>query len=254
MDKTRLVDLKKKILIRSSMLAISSLEEILGLNDYMSADEVLLEIIKKALREFEVTLPLMLEMRLNKGQMKTCYNMDADYGWVGSRRGWYEIKSNFTLFLDCIIAEDQIVLVPVSTPLIRYPGSWPTAGEYQHVTDYRRPYVFLGDFWDPYECFYLKGICARPIIPDFSADKTFNSDSKKGAIYWLNVEEGAQGNYFMDLCMVHVLDFIRQLKASVQLPNSPLEILSHVDIAYQELRARCDNYALQSSWYGQLVL
>jgi len=58
----------------------------------------------------------------------------------------------------------------------------------------------------------------------------------------------------MDLCMVHVLDYIRQLKASVQLPNSPLEILSHVDIAYQELRARCDNYALQSSWYGQLVL
>lgn len=255
MDKTRLVDLKKKILIRSSMLAISSLEEILGLNDYISADEALLEIIKKALREFEVTLPLMLEMRLNKGQMKTCYNMgDYDgWGWT-DRNGWYEIKSNFTLFLDCIISEDQIVLVPVSTPYIRFPGSWPTAGEYQHVTEYRRPYIFLGDWWDPYQSFYLKGICSRPIIPDFAEDKSFNPDSKKGAIYWLNVEEGAQGNYFMDLCMVHVLDYIRQLKASVQLPNSPLEILSHVDIAYQELRARCDNYALQSSWYGQLVL
>ena len=66
MDKTRLVDLKKKILIRSSMLAISSLEEILGLNDYISADEALLEIIKKALREFEITLPLILEMKLKK--------------------------------------------------------------------------------------------------------------------------------------------------------------------------------------------
>ena len=90
MEKTRLVDLKKKILIRSSMLAISSLEEIFGLNDYLSADEVFLEIIKKALREFEVTLPLMHEMRVNKGQMGTCYNLGP---------GWYEVKSNFTLFL-----------------------------------------------------------------------------------------------------------------------------------------------------------
>ena len=98
MDKTRLVDLKKKILIRSSMLAISSLEEILGLNDYISADEALLEIIKKALREFEVTLPLMLEMRLNKGQMKTCYNMGDYEGWGWTdRNGWYEIKSNFVI-------------------------------------------------------------------------------------------------------------------------------------------------------------
>ena len=244
MDKFKLTDLKKQLFIRSTLMSINGLDEILSLNDSLSPDEILYEIIMRGLREFENTNPLILEMKLNRDQMGTCYGME----------GFYEIKSNFTLFLDCMIAEDQIVLVPVSTPYIRFPGSWPTAGEYQHVTDYRRPYVFLGDWWDPYQCFYLKGICARPVIPDFAEDKSFNPNSTKGAIYWLNVEEGAQGNYFMDLCMVHVLDYIRQLKASVQLPNSPLEILSHVDIAYQELRARCDNYALQSSWYGQLVL
>lgn len=245
MDKTRLVDLKKKILIRSSMLAINSLEEIFGLNDYLSADEVFLEIIKKALREFEVTLPLIHEMRLNKCQMGTCYNLGPD---------WYEIKSNFTLYLDCKIAEDQIILVPTSTPKVRYPGSWPTAGTWDWVTDYRKPYVCLCG-WDTFsfDCFYLKGTCARPIIPDFTEDKSFNSNSKKAAIYWLNVEEGAKGNYFMDLCMVHVLDYIRQLKSSVQLVSMPMEVLNNVDIAYQELRARCDNYALQSSWYGDLI-
>lgn len=248
MEKTRLTDLKKKILIRSSMLAISSLEEIFGLNDYLSADEVFLEIIKKALREFEVTLPLMHEMRVNKGQMGTCYNLGP---------GWYEIKSNFTLFLDCAISEDQIILVPRALPMIRLDFSWPTANAWEYVTEYRAPYIFLGEGWEPYiinQGFYLKGICARPIIPDFTADRTFNTNSTKSAIYWLNVEEGAQGNYFMDLCMVHVLDYIRQLKASVQLPGLSVDILSNVDIAYQELRARCDNYALQSSWYGQLVL
>ena len=45
-------------------------------------------------------------MKLNKEQMGTCYGMP----------GFYEIKSNFTLYLDCIISEDQIVLVPNSIP------------------------------------------------------------------------------------------------------------------------------------------
>mgnify|MGYP001746137262 FL=1 len=53
-DKTLLSDLKKKVFIRSTLLGIHSLDELLGINDYVSADEVLLEIFKKALREFEI--------------------------------------------------------------------------------------------------------------------------------------------------------------------------------------------------------
>lgn len=247
MEKARLSDLKRKILIRSKMLAISSLDEIFGLDDNLSSDEILLEIIKEALREFEVTLPLIHEMRLNKGQMQTCYNLGP---------GWYEIKSNFTLYLDCKIAEDQIILVPTSIPKIRLDFSWPTAGAWEFATDYRRPFVFLGSGWEPYimdQGFYMKGTCARPIIPDFTEDRMFNTESGKAAIYWMNIEEGAKANYFMDLCMVHVLDYIRQLKASVQLVSMPMEVMNNVDSAYAELRARCDNYALQSSWYGDLV-
>lgn len=248
MDKVLLTDLKKKIFIRSSLIALDSLDELLGLNDYLSADEVLLEIIKKALREFENTCPLILEMKLNKGQMGTCYGMP----------GFYEIKSNFTLYLDCIISEDQIVLVPNSIPQWRlasgYTGttSYPTPGAYMYVSEYRRPYVFLDDL--PSESqFYLRGICSRPIIPDFKKDKSFNQRSKKAAIYWLNIEEGARGNFFMDLCMCNLLDFIRQQKASIQLPSMSVDVLGNVDSSYQELRARCDTFALQSGWYGELL-
>ena len=53
--------------------------------------------------------------------------------------------------------------------------------------------------------------------------------------------------------MVHLLDYIRQLKASLQLPSVPVSILDNVDSAYQELRSRCDQYALQSGWYGELL-
>ena len=114
MDKTLLSELKKKVFIRSSLIALNSLDEILSLNDYLSPDEILLEIFKKALREYELTVPLILEMKVNKEQMGTCYGME----------GWQEIKSNFTLFLECIISEDQIILVPNSLPKWRLINRW----------------------------------------------------------------------------------------------------------------------------------
>jgi len=248
MDKVLLTDLKKKVFIRSSLIAIPSLDELLGLNDYLSPDEVLLEIFKKALREFETTCPLILEMKLNKEQMGTCYGLP----------GFYEVKSNFTLYLDCIIAEDQIVLVPNSLPQWRIASggvgtsSYPTPGAYTYFSEYRRPYLFLDDIPSSSQ-FYVKAICSRPIIPDFRKDKSFNPRSKKAAIYWLNVEEGARGNYFMDLVLCHVLDYIRQLKASISLPSMSVDILANADSAYQELRGRCDTFALQSGWYGELL-
>lgn len=134
MDKTLLIDLKKKLFIRAALVNLTSLDEILDLNDYLSADEILLEIIKESLREFENTLPLVLEMKMNRSQMCSCENMGLE--------GYCEIKSNFTLFLDCKISEDQIILVPNSIPMYRIGSiSYPAPGNYTYFTDYRRPYV-----------------------------------------------------------------------------------------------------------------
>ncbi len=248
MDKVLLTDLKRKVFIRTSLIAIPSLDEILGLNDYLSADEILLEIFKKALREYENTVPLILEMKINKEQMSTCYGMD----------GFFEVKSNFTLWLDCMISEDQIILVPNSLPQWRIcsnglgTSSYPTPGAWTYFTEYRKPYLFMGDMPSEYQ-FFMRGICSRPIVPDFRPDKTFNPDSQKAAIYWLDVENGARGNFFMDLVMCHVLDYIRQLKASITLPTMSVDVLGNVDAAYQDLRQRTEAYILQSSWYGELL-
>ena len=102
--------------------------------------------------------------------------------------------------------------------------------------------------------FYIRGLCSRPIIPDFLPDKSFNPNSGKAAIYWMNVEEGSRGAYFLDLCMTHLLDFIRNLKGSLLLPGVSLDILNNIDSSYQELRSRCDNFMLQSGWYGELLV
>lgn len=243
MDKALLTDIKKKIFIRSALISLTSLDEILGLNDYLSADEILLELIKKSLREFEQTCPLVLDMKVNREQMCTCSGLN----------GYCEIKSNFTLYLDCKIDEGQIILVPNSIPKWRIGTvSYPSAGNYTYFTDYRRPYVFMEDV-PRIDQFYIKGICSRPIIPDFLPDKSFNPNSGKAAVYWMNIEEGARGSYFLDLCMVNLLDFIRQLKASLIIPNSSIDILANVDSAYMELKGRCEQYALQSGWYGELL-
>ena len=256
MEKTLLVDLKKKIFIRSSLISLSGLEDILGLNDYLTADEIILEIIKKSLREFEITCPLILEMPVNKSQLGTCFG----------REGYGEVKSNFLLYLKCMISEHQIILVPNAIPMWRISSngvtyssfggtaSYPQALSYETCLDYQRPYLFISNMPDE---FYLRGICSRPIIPDWKSEKNkeFNEDSETSAIYWMNVEDGgARGNYFLDLVMMNMLDFIRQLKSSINIPNISVDILANIDSAYQELRGRCDQYALQSGWYGDLII
>lgn len=246
MEKTLLTDLKRKIFIRSALINLTSLDEILALNDYLSADEIILEIIKEALREFEHTNPLILEMRVNRNQMCSCENMGLT--------GYCEIKSNFTLFLDCKLAEDQIILVPNSLPQYRVGNlNYPGAGSYTYFTDYKRPYVYMEDVPNVSD-FYIRGLCSRPIIPDFLPDKSFNPDSSKSAIYWMNIEEGSRAVYFVDLCLLHLLDYIRNLKASLLLPGVSIDILGNIDSFYQELRSRCDNFMLQSGWYGELLV
>lgn len=185
-------------------------------------------------------------MRVNRNQMCSCENMGLT--------GYCEIKSNFTLFLDCKLAEDQIILVPNSLPQYRVGNlNYPGAGSYTYFTDYKRPYVFMDDVPNVSD-FYIRGLCSRPIIPDFLPDKSFNPDSSKSAIYWMNIEEGSRAVYFVELCLLHLLDYIRNLKASLLLPGVSIDILGNIDSFYQELRSRCDNFMLQSGWYGELLV
>ena len=262
MDKTLLRDLKQKMYLRSALLGIGSMDSLLGIADGISGDQVLLEIIKHALREFENTHPLMHESKVSADLLRNC----------SGKNGYGEIKSNFTLYLKCLIDESQIVLVPTSLPMWRVgdygstssiissysTSNIPAPLAYTYFTDYQKPYVFIGDIGlgiGMYDTIYIKGCCARPIVPSFLPDGSFNPKDEAAAIYWMDVETGgARGNFFMDLCMVHLLDYIRQLKASVSLPNSPVDVLANVDAAYQELRSRCDQYQLQSGWYGELLL
>lgn len=251
MDKTNIVDLKKKLFLRSALIPVDGLNELLDLNDMFSADEILEELIKKSLRAFEYHYPLVTEFRISKDQLCGCRRSD----------GWCEIKSNFeSLYLKCAISEDQIVLVPNATPKIRlamtgsggYYGSYPYPGSYSTSAPiaYERPFIFMGDM-ATFNQFYMHGIYSRPAIFTYNPDKTFSSE---GAIYWMNIEEGVLGQKFVDQCMVDLLDYIRGLNSNLQLPSLPVQMFQACDTYYQQLKGELDQFYLQSAWRGDLLV
>lgn len=251
MDKTLIVDLKKKLFLRSALIPVDGLNELLDLNDMFSADEILEELIKKSLRAFEYHYPLVTEFRVSKDQLCSCRRSD----------GWCEIKSNFeSLYLKCAISEDQIVLVPNATPKIRlamtgsggYYGSYPYPGSYSTSAPiaYERPFIFMGGM-ATFNQFYMHGIYSRPAIFTYNPDKTFSSE---GAIYWMNIEEGVLGQKFVDQCMVDLLDYIRGLNSNLQLPSLPVQMFQACDIYYQQLKGELDQFYLQSAWRGDLLV
>ena len=252
MDITKLTDLKRKIFLRSALIPIDGLSDLLSLSDQFSGDEILEEIFKKSLRAFEYHYPLITEFRVARSQLCGCKRGD----------GWCEIKSNFeNLYLNCAIGEDQIILVPNATPKIRIAsgaglfgsGSYPYPGSYATSAPiaYDRPFIYLGDLGGIYDSFYMRGIYSRPLITDYNPDKTW---SDKGAIYWMNIEEGVLGQKFVDQCMVDVLDYIRGLNANLALPSLPVQMFQACDIAYQQTKAELDQFYLQSGWRGDLLV
>lgn len=245
MDKTKIIDLKKKLFIRSALIPIDGLSEILGLNDNFSGDEILEELIKKSLRAFEYHYPLVTEFRISKDQLCCCKRSD----------GWLEIRSNFPLYLKCAISEDQIVLVPNATPKIRIASSgyssYPYPGSYSTFAPiaYERPFIYMGDM--TYDQFYMRGIYSRPAIFTYNPDKSFSSE---GAIYWMNIEEGVLGQKFIDQCMVDLLDYIRGLTSNLQLPSLPVQMFGAIDTYYQTLSQELQQFYLQSAWRGDLLV
>lgn len=240
MDKVKLVDLKQEIFLRSALIPVDGLEDIFSLNDNYSGDKILGVLFKKSLRAWEYHHPFVYESKVHIDSLCSCT----------APEGYCELKDNFKLYLDCMIGEDQITLISNTTPRIRMAGSYPGyPPSYVIAQDYRRPYIHLGTLL-PQQVFFVKGLCSRPIIVDLDQSGNFTD---KGAIYWINIDEGVQGQKFLDQCLVDILEYVRNLKSSTTFPNLGVDIFGSVDVAYQQLKGDLDQYYLQSSWRGELL-
>ena len=244
MDKTTLKRLKEVIFLRSALIPLDGLEEVFELNDKFSPDQIIGELVRKSLRQWEYHFPLIWESKIGDiSQLQCCCNNEG-------LEGYYKICSNFELFLKCIISEDQIILVPNTTPKIRYAGSYPYPGAYTPVMDYQKPYVHLGHTYAG-NSFFLRALCSRPIVLKYTQSKELTPDS---SLYWIDIENGVQGEKFVDQCLVNVLEYVRNLKGNLTLPNFSVDVFGAVDVAYQTLKQELDQFYLQSSWRGDLLV
>lgn len=244
MDKTLIKDLKAEVFLRSALIPIDNLSEILDLNDTLSGDQILGGLFKKSLRNFEQYYPLVYESKIAMEQLKK-----------SPRQGWLTIESNFKLYTEGIIDEDQIILVPNSTPNLRTMASfpdYPTAYYQTAPISYQRPDIYLGDIFNQ-DFFYMRGICSRPLWIEYNPDKTFK-DSPTSAVYWMNIQEGILGQKFLDQCVVDLLSYIRSLKSNMNLPGMSVDIFGAVDYEYQQLKSELDQFYLQSGWRGELLV
>lgn len=240
--------LKKKIFIRTTLLGIDCLRDIFEFNEYLSGDEVFEELVRKALREFEVYYPLIHECRVAKEQLKDCNAGD----------GWCTLPETFDLWMKDLIAADQIILPFHSPPKMRPIGSLPGIPTSYAVgycpVEYRRPNIYLGDMSAGlYDQFYLHGICSRPVVVEYNPDHSFKETS---AIYFMPHPDkgGVLGNKFTDQVLIDTLDYIRSMKANFAIPNMSVDIFNSCDIAYQTLKGELDNWYLQSGWKGELLI
>ena len=251
MDKTSLLELKKKMFLRSALIPIDNLDELLSLNDYFSGDEVFYELIAKAKQEFEYYEPLITEFLIYPCALHDCT----------CPPGAIKITDNFQQYLDCIIPETQIRLVPNSTPKLRignsfegynsYYGSF--AGvpmNYVLPNNYEKPYLYLSNLIST-DSLWMRSTYNRPMHADWTVDKKLGP---KSYIYYLDINSGVRGQMFLDQCMIELLNYIRSLKANFQLPNFPIDIFAAVDSLYQELKSSLDNRYLQSGWRGELLV
>lgn len=235
MEKVLLKDLKTKIFKRSALIPLIGLQEVLSLNDTLSGDEIFTEIVRKSLAQFEYHHPLILEMNIYYTEDNT------------DRPMYYKMVDNFQCYLNGTLDEDQIILIPNSINGIRVKGAYTTVGSYFRATDYDRPYLQLA--WST-GAYTVRGLCNRPVVESYNTDKTFDD---KAAIYWMSYD-GRKGKAFLDQVLCDVLDYVRNLKSNMQLPNFPAEIFGAADVAYQQLKMELDQYYLQSNWGGELLL
>ena len=70
----------------------------------------------------------------------------------------------------------------------------------------------------------------------------------------MNIDEGVLGQKFVDQCLVDVLDYIRGLNSNLSLPSLPVQMFQACDVYYQTLKSEVDNFYLQSSWKGELLV
>lgn len=222
MDSVGLIEIRDLIYRRSSLipLKLSKVKSIIKLSSDYSGDQIITEIIERALGVFERSKPY-------KGRFKY-YLTPEDTGDI-------ILYNNFNGYLSGSLDETQINLIPSAIFGISF------SENNSHATLFRRfrydaPVIYNSGLGT--EVAFILGIYKRPVITEYDAGGDYLPTSK---IYYLNKYDSSWDR-FIDQCLFEFLSYILRITRNITLPNLPVELFQAVETEVGRLDTELKEY------------
>lgn len=226
--KVTLKELYKDTFRRSTLISIPNLTEFFEIegSNYTSW-EVFYGIVRDALQKFEYHYPynyiqkLYIEVNLNK------------------RTGM--IFDNFKAYLDGIVCEDQLTIIPASVQGLALNGF--TASIYP-LRNFRYEPPMFTDFWYSSRVYFANTLINRPLFEEY--DEASKEPTERCAVYFMSKDVGSQYKIFRDQLYVELCRYIMNMKKNMQLTNMPIELFLGLEEDFQRIESQLENIYQQS--------
>lgn len=230
-SKITLKDLWRITMRRSTLIPIPNLSNFFEFNNEFSKYEVFYGIVRDALDKFQYYYPLF---RQQQCYLRVDKNLRA------------EVSDNFKSYLDGIIDENNVFLMPTSVIGL---APQPAVGM---TFPYRSYHYEIGLFMDlPYSSglWYMACLCMRPFPEDFD-DNGVPTDNC--AVWFMNKDTDPEFKIFKDQVYVELCRYIYNMKQNMQLQNLPIDVFAGLQEDSQRVQGELDRIYDQavtaSSW------
>jgi hypothetical protein len=244
MNKINLENLISEVYSELRILPAPQIQSILRIGNTLTADEILLDIIKSTLLEFERYYPVKKTLKLPAVK---CSTNIIDGTWVDS---YYGDNPNCIVFYDNVeqvffnlLPESDLAMIPLAVKRLQM-SPVPS-----HPTDYRQfeyqsPNLYgvqIGSYR------YYSGLFKYPVIVDMR-----NTEVVQLKNSWLLLMPYGNDTYrtFKSDLIVHVCDAILDVKDNFEVPGIPVNIfgaIPKIRDRHQEL-VRIEFSQAQISW------
>jgi len=239
-DLNKLVDTIKENIALSFLV---DLEEVFGFPiGHLTAEQVAHKTIDNcifnAIQSFETYTPLYIDIRLSLLE----HQGDS-----------YIFYDNFKQYLDGIVGENQISIIPAAVVNVHPAGQlWSLTGSrnawYDQSTCRLTPAGSVNIWGSNNLVAYC--ICQRPFIHEYD---NYGKYSEKSGFYYFS-EADLLWSVFLKFCNMTVIRKILDLNKNLRLPSFPVEMFDSMDENYSNLKSELDEWGRNNITRGELVL
>ena len=182
--------------------------------------------LRKALEEHEKVCPLYRRSRI-------FINSDS-----------FKFVDNFQAFLDCIITEDYLTLIPKATPYSLASSMLHTRRSWIYDKPLMKNVYNVGLVDCDYITYYPK------VLKEDKESKDFTEDS---AIYFMDIDGSkSEDVIFKDQFYYQLLTYLKGIKNNLRYPDMPIELMQGIDEEYQILQSKLQEFYRKCATHGRL--